>query len=163
MITQANLSSLGSLQISADARARITTAVEQGCVVLVPSQDATVSGTQAIAWMELGPATGQFSEVLEDGTRSADVEYAGVEDFNPFIWDELAEEGLAGVPPPPPPPPPNPAALALKSNLAANLATGTSVAGLLAYWVQQTVNTQTKGPDPLAYQLNLLGSWMAGS
>ena len=95
MIAQANLSSLGSLQISADARARITTAVEQGCVVLVPSQDATVSGTQAIAWMELSPATGQFSEDLEDGTRSADVEYAGVEDSTRLYLGRVGQ-GRAG-------------------------------------------------------------------
>ena len=30
-------------------------------------------------------------------------------------------------------------------------------------FAQGGTNTQTKGPDPLAYQLNLLGSWMGGS
>ncbi len=80
-ITQANLSELGSLAISADAKAQITTEVDVGQFVIVPSQSVLVNGAATVAWYEIDPTTGQTIGVTQDGGNQGLVEYAAVVGF----------------------------------------------------------------------------------
>ena len=68
--TTDNLSALSALDLSADVKARIAMAVSLGEIVVVPINNVTIGGTQAITWLEINPRTGDVSGVLEDGTRS---------------------------------------------------------------------------------------------
>jgi hypothetical protein len=65
-----NLQSLFALDLPADVKARITTAIEQGEVVLAPVHPVMIGTTAAITWLEVDRATGEVSGVLPDGTRS---------------------------------------------------------------------------------------------
>jgi uncharacterized membrane protein len=90
-ITSGNLPALSTLDVSAEAKARITAAVLQGAIVATPVHSVMVGTTQAISWLELNPSTGEISGVLEDGTRSALGEEATVDGAG----DATATEGLA--------------------------------------------------------------------
>ena len=61
LITQSNLQQLDSLPLSAEASARISTAVADGMVVLVPNSMVSVNGGLNIAWLQLDPSTGSSS------------------------------------------------------------------------------------------------------
>ena len=74
-LTTIDLSEVAKLSISADAMARITTALEQGLVVLVPAASVTLNGTQTVAWYQFDPTTGQLVDVAEDGAHQGLVEY----------------------------------------------------------------------------------------
>lgn len=66
-ITSDNLSLLHSLQISADAKARITIAVSEGNVVVVPQRNVDLNGESTIGWYQVDPADGNTIGVMEDG------------------------------------------------------------------------------------------------
>ena len=68
-----NLSSVSSLGISAAAKAYITTAINQGLFVLVPSSEVKVGATSAVSWFQINPTTGQVTGVLESGIHSATI------------------------------------------------------------------------------------------
>jgi len=74
IVTSANLSSLASLSLSAQARARITDAVDDGKIVEVPASMVTVNGAVTVGWYEINPQTGVAVDTMEDGRHSADVE-----------------------------------------------------------------------------------------
>ncbi len=71
LITQGTLGVLDSLAISADAKARITAAVDQGMEVIVPDADVTINGTPTTAWWQYDPTTGDLIGVTEDGGHQA--------------------------------------------------------------------------------------------
>jgi uncharacterized membrane protein len=73
-ISSANLSQLDALAISAEARARITTAIGNGKVVFVPNQSVQVNGTGTDGWYELDPNTGEITGVTSDGGHELTVE-----------------------------------------------------------------------------------------
>jgi uncharacterized repeat protein (TIGR01451 family) len=64
-----NLSRLDSLSISDEAKARITAAVAQGKVVIVPTTEVPLAGTPTIAWYQVDPVSGEAIGVNEDGTH----------------------------------------------------------------------------------------------
>ena len=67
VITASNLSLLQSLNLPADAIARITTNVQNGLTVFVPTQALTVNGTQTTAWFNYNPTTGEMLAESESG------------------------------------------------------------------------------------------------
>ena len=69
------LPSLDGLNLPADAKALISSAVNAGKVVIVPSAMVSVGGQQTIAWYEIDPATGNTVGVLQSGQHQALVEY----------------------------------------------------------------------------------------
>ncbi len=66
-ISSRNLSNLDSLDISAEAKGRITSAIMAGKSVVVPTRSVDLSGMKAIAWYEVNPTTGETIGVGEDG------------------------------------------------------------------------------------------------
>lgn len=70
-IASANLLDLDALDISAEAKARITTAVQEGQIVFVPARSPIVDGKPTIAWYESDPTTGRTIGVTEDGGHQA--------------------------------------------------------------------------------------------
>ena len=62
-----NLPVLATLDISAEAKARITTAVQNGNDVVVPRQAVTMGNTATIGWYEINRSTGESIGVTENG------------------------------------------------------------------------------------------------
>ena len=75
-ISGANASILDGMSISAEAKARVSSAIEQGEIVLIPSRAVDLGGVTAISWYEINPATGEAIGVTEDGGHQAIVQYA---------------------------------------------------------------------------------------
>jgi len=67
-----NLTSLAGLNISSDAKARISAAAQQGLVVFVPASTVLLDGQQTIGWYEYDPQSGQLVGVLENGDHGAE-------------------------------------------------------------------------------------------
>jgi hypothetical protein len=80
-ITSANLTELDALNISAEAKARISSAVGTGQTVLVPRQSVTVNGVQTVGWFETDPNTGETIGVTEDGGHQGSQEYGAILTF----------------------------------------------------------------------------------
>jgi hypothetical protein len=78
VITRDTLALLDTLDITPQARARITTATTQGKVVITPQQNVMLAGMETIAWYEINPETGETIGVTEDGGHQSLVEYAAV-------------------------------------------------------------------------------------
>ena len=72
---RANLSLLQTLNLPADAIARITTSVQNGLLVIVPTKAVVVNGTQATAWFDLDPTTGEIISESQGGSYQSIVEY----------------------------------------------------------------------------------------
>jgi uncharacterized membrane protein len=66
-IDQGNLLTLDTLEISAEAKARISLSVQQGHEVMVPSRMVEFNGIESIGWFEMAPLTGETIGVMEDG------------------------------------------------------------------------------------------------
>jgi uncharacterized membrane protein len=79
VINASNLSRLQTLDLPADALARITTDVQGGLTVIVPAQALTVNAARTTAWLTVNPATG---EVIAE---SADGYHQGLEEWTPAI------------------------------------------------------------------------------
>jgi uncharacterized membrane protein len=79
-ITNANLGVLSSLSIPDEAKARITTAVQAGLSISVPSTTVMVNGTPSIAWWQVDPTTGDTIAVMQDGGHQATIEYSTTTD-----------------------------------------------------------------------------------
>ena len=67
---------LESLEISAEAKARISQALWAGKSVTVPSTMVEVDGVPAIGWYEFDPATGELISTSENGGRQNMMEFA---------------------------------------------------------------------------------------
>jgi uncharacterized membrane protein len=74
-LTPGNMGLLDSLSLSAQAKARITLALQAGLTVVVPSSEVTIGGKQTVAWWQINPQTGELTGVGEDGSHQALVEY----------------------------------------------------------------------------------------
>jgi uncharacterized membrane protein len=69
VLTSSNPAALNDLGISTDAKARITQAIEQGSIVIVPSAMVNLGGQPTIGWIKLDASTGELTGVLEDGSH----------------------------------------------------------------------------------------------
>lgn len=74
-ISSANLADLSRLDIPGDARARITTDVNQGFGVVVPDRAVMLNGTPTIAWAEINLATGEYIGVDANGGHQGAFEF----------------------------------------------------------------------------------------
>ncbi|HEV3344414.1 MAG TPA: DUF4214 domain-containing protein [Pirellulales bacterium] len=71
-------SAVDSLSISAEGKARISNAIANGDLVVVPTQEVAMNGGQTIAWLEVNPATGETIGVSEDGLHPGIVEFGAI-------------------------------------------------------------------------------------
>jgi large repetitive protein len=69
------LTRLQGLDLSAEAKARITEALSQGKVVNLPAHAVEVDGVLAIAWYEIDLTTGEVASVTEDGGHQEAIEF----------------------------------------------------------------------------------------
>src|SRR5208337_5010855 len=94
IIGASNLSLLQGLGLPADAVARITTNVQNGLLVEVPTHALTINGTQTTAWLNFNAATGEIIAESESGGYSDFVEYAAVnEEGNSVTVNVLTYRG----------------------------------------------------------------------
>lgn len=70
-----NLADLAALQISDQAKARITSDVQNGNTVVVPAQMVPINGIDTIGWWRVNPETGYAIGVLEGGQHGAFFDY----------------------------------------------------------------------------------------
>ncbi len=80
VITGQNVETLGDLSLSADATARINTALANGKTVFTPTRMVTLNGLTTVAWYETD-ASGHTTSVFEDGGHQAIADYAVTLDF----------------------------------------------------------------------------------
>ena len=85
---------LDTLQISDEARARISAALQAGKGVIVPTRNVMIGGSPAVAWYEYEPTSGELIGVGEDGNHSALAVYAGLGVVS--ILGLIAAEGPLG-------------------------------------------------------------------
>ena len=78
VITTATLNTLDSLSISAEAKLRITHAVEQGNLVIVPRQEVNIKGQSTVGWYEIDPVSGHTVGVLGNGNHGGNAENSGL-------------------------------------------------------------------------------------
>ena len=78
LIDQSNLSIVSTMPVSADAQARITTAVNAGHVVVAPTAPVTLNGAQQFAWLDIDPATGQTQDTTTDGGHQSIAEFGAI-------------------------------------------------------------------------------------
>ncbi len=93
-----NLATLSALDISAEGKGRITTAIESGLKVIVPTKNVDLNGTSTIAWYEIDPTTGETTAVTEDGGHQ--IEYAvalGVAFVLAAVAITIVTYGLPGI------------------------------------------------------------------
>ncbi len=64
-----SIGNLAALNISDEAKARITASVQAGKTVLVPTTTAPLNGAPHSAWVEFDPTTGNAIAVLDNGTH----------------------------------------------------------------------------------------------
>ncbi len=79
-ITAMNLTLLGTLPISANAKALITQEVMSGSTVLVPATSVATSAGPQIAWYQVNPTTGETIGVGENGS------HPGIEENVALKW-----------------------------------------------------------------------------
>lgn len=65
-----------ALPLSAEAKSRISIAVTNGRLVIVPGEMIELNGQQVIGWYEVDPLTGETIGVLEDGTHGINEQVA---------------------------------------------------------------------------------------
>lgn len=75
ILTTGNASRLDSLNFSNEAKARISQAISNGRIVMVPEQTVNLGGEFHIAWLET-QADGTLVDVMEDGGHQAIVTYS---------------------------------------------------------------------------------------
>ncbi|MBV9124023.1 MAG: hypothetical protein JO112_11750, partial [Planctomycetes bacterium] len=75
MITPDNLGVLDGLNLTPDAKARITADVQQGFGVIVPDQMVLLNGAPTIAWAEINLTTGEYIGVDANGGHQGAFEY----------------------------------------------------------------------------------------
>ncbi|WP_019866566.1 PKD domain-containing protein [Methylovulum miyakonense] len=75
LITPDSKEQIALLQLSADAKARITKAVNSGKIVATPTNNVTINGQEIVKWLETDTVTGHTISVSEDGGHSEFIEY----------------------------------------------------------------------------------------
>ena len=76
LVTPQNPVILNGLAISAQAKARITSALSSGYSVVVPTQSVAINGSATTAWYQINPATGEMIGVTEDGGHATLAEWS---------------------------------------------------------------------------------------
>jgi uncharacterized membrane protein len=76
-LTPEDVGTVDTLMISAEAKDRITAALQAGLGVIVPRSAPTLNGTQTIAWLEVNPQTGETTGVLENGAHGGSLVLLG--------------------------------------------------------------------------------------
>ena len=74
-ISAANLSLLQSLNLPADAVARITAEAQTGLTVIVPTRPLEINGSNTTAWFVSDPATGEFIAQSQTGQNQGVAEF----------------------------------------------------------------------------------------
>ena len=77
-LDQTNINTLDAMNLSAEAKARITRAVDGGHIVIVPRDMVSAGGKTTTAWFELDQTSGSMIAVSENGQHSAIVENKGL-------------------------------------------------------------------------------------
>ncbi len=97
-ITSGSTSTLDTLNISPDAKARMAAAINQGAVVIGPDSPVPINGVASYGWYEIDPSTGAVTGVLEDGSHGDEFITYSVEstEINVLVT-EAAEEETAAV------------------------------------------------------------------
>jgi uncharacterized membrane protein len=73
-----DLGRLSTLDVDPTATARITSALQAGRGIIIPSRDVMIGGKAINAWYEVNPQTGETTGVGEDGAHQALVDYAAI-------------------------------------------------------------------------------------
>jgi uncharacterized membrane protein/PKD repeat protein len=76
-ISATNLDLLATISLSAEATARITTAVLNGKIVNLPITPPLIDGEPAMGWWEIDPDTGETIGVMQNGLHNALIEFVG--------------------------------------------------------------------------------------
>jgi uncharacterized membrane protein len=101
VIGEGNQAVLDALEISAEAKARISEAIAQDRNVIVPGQSIDLNNVPRIAWYEIDPVTGRTIGVAEDGGHLSTLEWVGIGlvvtlllavIFTPIEVEELTDE-----------------------------------------------------------------------
>ena len=95
LATPSDLPYLDTIDISAEARARIAFSLGEGRGVLVPGGMVDIGGELTIAWLEIDPETGYFISVAENGAHAATAHQAAA--YQASANEILALES-AGIP-----------------------------------------------------------------
>lgn len=95
-ITRETLFNLEALDISLEAKARITTDVLDGYLVVVPNQNVLLNGVETVAWAEIDQETGEFIGVTQDGGHEGLLEFFALLGENVEIQEKLTED-LGGL------------------------------------------------------------------
>jgi uncharacterized membrane protein len=70
LVSRDNASVVGTLPLSAEAKARITDTIAAGDFVIIPAAMVDVGGKTTVAWYRVNPVTGETIGVLENGANS---------------------------------------------------------------------------------------------
>jgi uncharacterized repeat protein (TIGR01451 family) len=82
-----NKAVVDQLPFSADVKARMSTALSNGRIVIIPSQGVRISGEDRVGWYEIDPITGETTGILANGSHGTFDEYFSISSI---------EEGAAG-------------------------------------------------------------------
>ncbi len=139
VISSANLKTLESTTLTANAKAFITEAVQAGRIVLTPRQMVTVQGKTTVGWLETD-ATGRTISVFEDGGHQAIASYAGVQvsatKYNQKVAQFIGRvEGIGA------------AGIAFTAGILNGVATLTSYAQVLKSGKEAVAGVSTAAPD----------------
>ena len=75
LIEPNNIAKVELLEISSDAKARISMAIRSGKFVLTPNRMVVINNQNTLGWFELNPISGEIIGVLDDGSFGVYDEY----------------------------------------------------------------------------------------
>jgi large repetitive protein len=78
LLTPSESSLVGTLPISADAQARILTALDSNLLVFAPLAPVSLNALNTYGWYQIDPTTGITESVAEDGAHQGIVDYTAV-------------------------------------------------------------------------------------
>ncbi len=78
LLTPSDISTVSTLPISADAQARIVTALESNLLVFAPLAMVSLNAINTYGWYQIDPTTGLTESVAEDGAHQGIVDYTAV-------------------------------------------------------------------------------------
>ncbi len=99
MLSAVNAPLLDQLDISDEAKARISTEIQAGDSVIVPTKNVAIAAQETVGWYEIDPATGETVGVLEDGGNQDIVEYGTILTFEGFepVYEIVLESELEDI------------------------------------------------------------------
>jgi hypothetical protein len=75
-VSSSNANQLNGLDISDEAKARISQAIDDDLIVLVPTRSVALGGSSTTAWYQIDSETGESIGVTEDGGHAAIAEFS---------------------------------------------------------------------------------------